>query len=273
MPKQGHLYQATIVVLLLAVGRGVVAGDGKRSPESDLAAPGAPLYEKAVKESVITLMSKQEQAALDAQGRPPSPGPDYFWCKNCKTYHKRQTPASPGQPAVAQSPAAAPAASPQPAAAAARPPSPGADYYWCENCKTYHKRQAAPNQHGAAVPGTPALQEAPAAGSGVDVRPPSPGEGYYWCENCKTYHKRQAPAPAQQPGASPSAPHVSPPETRSAAVRGGSDRRRGDEQPEPEPAHQSCRSGALSHAAARRACSLPARIDLKKCCGRRFFCR
>jgi len=144
-PKRGHLYQTVIVVLLLAAGRGVVAGDGRRSPETDLAAPGAALYEKAVKESVITLMTKQEKEELKAKGRPPSPGPDYFWCKNCKTYHKRKTPApARQQPAVVQSPGAAPAASPQPgAAAAARPPSPGAGYYWCEKCKTYHPRKPA----------------------------------------------------------------------------------------------------------------------------------
>ena len=134
MSKCGHLYQTAIVALLLATGRGVVAGDGKRSPESDLAAPGAALYEKAVKESVITLMSKQEQAALDAQGRPPSPGADYYWCEKCKTYHKRKTPASAQQPA---------------AATAARPPSPGADYYWCERCKMYHRRKPVAQQPAA----------------------------------------------------------------------------------------------------------------------------
>lgn len=202
---RGHLYQTAIVLLLLAVGRGVVAGDGKRSPESDLAAPGAPLYEKAVKESVITLMSKQEQAALDDQGRPPSPGPDYFWCKNCKTYHKKTAPASPGQQQAGQTPGAAPASPQQPGAAtAARPPSPGPDHFWCENCKTYHKKQAVPNQHGAVNQGTPVPQAVPAAAPGTAARPPSPGKDYFWCENCKTYHMRQ-PA-AQQSGASPAAP-------------------------------------------------------------------
>ena len=131
MSKRNHFYQAVIVVLLLAMGWAVVAGDGKRSPETDLAAPGAPLYEYAVTESVKTMMSKQEQAKLEAKGRPPSPGPDYYWCKNCKTYHKRQTPASAQQPA---------------ATAARRPPSPGASYYWCEQCKTYHRRKPVAQQ-------------------------------------------------------------------------------------------------------------------------------
>ena len=143
----------------------VVAGADGRSPESDLAAPGAPLYEKAVTESVITLKSKKEQEALGAAGRPPSPGPDYFWCKNCKTYHKEKAPASQGQPAVAQSPGVAPAASPQPVSAAVRPPSPGADYYWCENCKTYHKRQTPASAQQPAAPH--AHTAPPAVGSGI----------------------------------------------------------------------------------------------------------
>jgi hypothetical protein len=189
MPKHVHLYEAVIVALLLTAGWVGVADAGKRSPETDLAAPGVALYEQAVKESVITLKSKKEQAALDAQGRPPSPGPDYYWCKNCKTYHKRQTPASPGQPAGAQRPVATPA-SPQQLldASAARPASPGADYYWCEKCKTYHKRQAVPNQPGAA---TPVPHETPAVGTVADQ---APGGDYYYCENCKTYHRRKPAA-------------------------------------------------------------------------------
>ena len=132
MPKNMHLYQTVIAVLLLALGWVVGASLHRRSPETDLAAPGAPLYEYAVTESVKSMMSKQEKAKLEAAGRPPSPGPDYFWCKNCKTYHKRQAPAStpPQQPAVT----------------ALRPPSPGADYYWCEKCKKYHPRKSAAQQ-------------------------------------------------------------------------------------------------------------------------------
>jgi hypothetical protein len=199
MPKREHCYQTVIVVLLLTAGWVFVAGAGRRSPETDMAAPGAPLYEYTVTESVKSLMSKEEQAELGAEGRPPSPGPDYFWCENCKTYHKRQAPASPGQPAAAPSPGAVPA-SPQPpdAASSARPPSPGAGYYWCEQCNTYHQKQA--NQPGAALqesPGALAPREAPAAG---------PGEGTYWCEQCNTYHRQQSAA--QRPGASPAAPQA-----------------------------------------------------------------
>jgi len=180
MPKRGHLDQVVIVALLLAAGWGVVAGVRSRSPETELAAPGAPLYEYAVTESVKTLMSKQEQAELGAAGRPPSPGPDHYWCDNCKTYHKRQTPAQ--QPAVAQRPVSAPVVSPQPGAAAARPPSPGADSYWCENCKTYHKRQT------PASAGQPGAAQKPGASPAA---PPAQSEDFYYCEKCKTYHRRQ----------------------------------------------------------------------------------
>jgi hypothetical protein len=223
MPKREHHYKTVIVALLLTAGWVGVADAGKRSPETDLAAPGAALYEQAVKESVITLKSKKEQAALDAQGRPPSPGPDYYWCENCKTYHKRPTPASPGQPTAAQR-AAAPASPQQPdAAVAARPPSPGPDYFWCKNCKTYHKRQT------PASPGQPAGAQRPVATPASPqqlldasaARPASPGADYYWCEKCKTYHKRQAVQ--KQPGAAtPAAPHAhaAPPAGGAAQAQG-----------------------------------------------------
>jgi hypothetical protein len=203
MPKRGHIYETMIALLLLLVGWVGVADAGRRSPESDLAAPGAALYENALTESLKSLMSKQEQAELGAEGRPPSPGPEYYWCDNCKTYHKRATPASAQQPAAVQRPGVTPAASPQPAAVAARPPSPGVDYYWCEKCQTYHKKQAVPNQPGAV---TPAQHGTPAAAPGVDTRPPSPGPEFFWCDNCKTYHRRQPVA--QQPGSLPATPHT-----------------------------------------------------------------
>ena len=220
MPKREHHYPTIIALLLLTLGWSVVASANRRSPETELAAPGASLYEKAVAESVTSLMSKQEKAALDEQGRPPSPGPDYYWCKNCKTYHKRKTPASPGQPAVAQSPGGATPVPPrQPAAAAAtRPPSPGPDFFWCENCKTYHKRQAVPNQQGTVKQGssgTPVPQAVPAATPRTGARPPSPGEDYFWCDNCKTYHRRQSTAQqptanSRVPGASTNSPNQNP---------------------------------------------------------------
>lgn len=182
MPKPGYLYQAAVVASLLAVGLAVAANVRTRSPEADLAAPGADLYEFAVTESVRTLMSKEEQAELGEAGRPPSPGPDYFWCDNCKTYHLRQEPAAPGQPAVA------PGTTPRPQpAAGARPPSPGPDFYWCEDCKTYHRKQATP---GAA----PAVH-APATPADGSVASQALGGDYYYCENCKTYHRRAAATP------------------------------------------------------------------------------
>ena len=216
MQIQGYLHPGMIAALWFSATGFTTANAGRPSPETDLAAPGAPLYEYALNESLKSLMSQQEQEEFGARNRPPSPGPDFFWCKNCKTYHKKgQPPGSAPQPVIIQSPNAAPGApqqqaSPQqPGTAAARPPSPGADSYWCENCRAYHKKLPAPVQSVAvpqAAPGTPA-----AAVHGEDVRASSPREGYYYCENCKTYH-RQPPA-AQQPGASPTAPRtqVTPP--------------------------------------------------------------
>jgi hypothetical protein len=172
-----------VVVLLFT---SCVLTEARRSPETDLAAPGAPLYEQALNESVKSLMSKQEKEALGEQGRPPSPGPDYYWCENCKAYHRKQAPAAAQrqtgeqQVRTPQQQAAAPARK-----EAARPPSPGPEYYWCENCNQYHKKKpqdaVSPDMH----PDT--AQEA--AGS--------PGSDYYWCDKCKTYHRRKSPA--QQP--------------------------------------------------------------------------
>ena len=228
MPKPGYLYQAAIVVLLLAAGAVVVMSARSSSPESDLAAPGAALYEFAVKESVISLMSKQEQAEHEVANRPPSPGPDYYWCENCKAYHKRETPASPQQPAVARTPGAAPAAAPQSSdAAAARPPSPGPDFYWCEQCKTYHKRQPQASAQQPAVARTPgaAPAAAPQSGDAAAARRPSPGPDFYWCEQCKTYHRKPDPASAQQPGAALGVPHIhtAPPAAAGTASSPGAD--------------------------------------------------
>lgn len=211
MPKRGQPCQPVIAVPLLAVVTVLTTHAGNRSPETDLAAPGSALYEYAVTESVKSLMSKQEQAELGVAGRPPSPGPDYYWCENHKTYHQNENAASAGQPGVVP-------ATPQQVGggAAAKPASPGADYYWCDECRSYHQRQSLTNHVGAAVQGSAGTQprQGTAAGTAGDARPPSPGEGFYWCENCKTYHLRQTSA--QQPGASSTNAHV-----HSAAAVGG----------------------------------------------------
>jgi len=99
---------------------------------------------------------------------------------------------------------------------AARPPlaaglSPD-EHYWCENCKTYHKREAGQNQP-APVAQVPATVPPVAAAQAGDAIPPLPAglsaADHYWCVNCKTYHARQpgqavpetgvAPAPAPAP--------------------------------------------------------------------------
>lgn len=196
MPTQPRRHRVRMLALVLAAGGGWSAGAGNRSPEADLAAPGAALYEAAVTESVTSLKSKEEQAELGAQGRPPSPGPDYFWCEQCKTYHQRQTPGAAGQAAAVPRSGAAPAAPGQPAAA--RPPSPGPNYYWCDQCKTYHLRQTSAQQPGAS-PATRAATPAPGSAPA-----PAPGGDYYYCEQCKTYHRRQ---PAAQPPAA-NASHI-----------------------------------------------------------------
>ena len=81
---------------------------------------------------------------------------------------------------------------------AARPPLPAGlspdDYYWCENCHTYHKRE--PGQNPPAVAAPPVADVGANAAQSTEVIPPLP-EGlsaidYYWCVNCKAYHARQA---------------------------------------------------------------------------------
>lgn len=163
------------VVFFLATGSTALAGDGRRrSPETDLAAPGAPLYEKAARESIVTLASKAELTTPGAAGIPPSPGPDYYWCKNCKAYHKKKAPDAPAQPAAQQG--ITPAKQPQ--ADSSHPPSPGPGYYWCSKCKAFHPRPQSP--------GTPQAST-PVASSG-SARESS---DYYYCEKCKVYHRRK----------------------------------------------------------------------------------
>jgi hypothetical protein len=98
-------------------------------------------------------------------------------------------------------------------APAARPPLPAGlspdDYYWCEEHKTYHPRQAA----GAAQPAGAAAPAVPGAGPAAVAVPPMlakdvPADSY-WCENCKTFHKRSEqgqPAAAGQPAPAGTAP-------------------------------------------------------------------
>ncbi len=81
---------------------------------------------------------------------------------------------------------------------AARPPLPEGlspnDYYWCETCHAYHKREAGQNQPAVASP--PVAGVGAIAAQSAEVIPPL-SEGlsasdYYWCVNCKAYHPRQA---------------------------------------------------------------------------------
>lgn len=184
---------------LVAAGIAMMLGAPSLAREVDQAAPGSPLYDKAVLESISGLAGRDREAA---HARPPSPGPDYYWCDHCKTYHQRK-------PAAGQAGAAvhAPAAAAVGAAGGVRPPSPGPDYYWCDSCKTYHKRQASaaagPAEGTAATPG--------ASGE----RPPLPGPDYYWCKTCRTYHRQPDAAGA---GASPPHGHAHPPQSDSSAV-------------------------------------------------------
>ena len=103
--------------------------------------------------------------------------------------------------------------------AAARPALPAGlspdEYYWCDKCKAYHKRQAegdAPPQVAGTTP-----QATPGTQPNATI-PPLPLEfspaDYYWCPDCKAYHPRQGPgntppallmAPEQTPATTPPA--------------------------------------------------------------------
>ena len=93
--------------------------------------------------------------------------------------------------------------------AAARPPLPAGlspnDYYWCEKCQSYHKRQSEPAPAAGTTP-SPAAGASPAtpAAQPAALIPPLPAglspADYYWCPNCKAYHPRQ-PAPVVPPAA------------------------------------------------------------------------
>lgn len=108
--------------------------------------------------------------------------------------------------------AAAPAPGTRPALPAGLNP---ADHYWCEQCKTYHKRDAQGNAQPAAQPaaqgGTqpaaqPAAHPAPELPPLVTGKPPG---DYYWCDECLAFHQRPAVPPqpaAADPGAIPPLP-------------------------------------------------------------------
>lgn len=84
------------------------------------------------------------------------------------------------------------------------------EHYWCENCKTYHKREPGQSPPAGVTP-------PPIAGAGVvaaqpaAVVPPLPeglsASDHYWCVNCKTYHPRQ---PAQNAAAWTGVPYKLP---------------------------------------------------------------
>jgi hypothetical protein len=104
-------------------------------------------------------------------------------------------PGSPYYPKAAQEALAGLRNTGEKTAAQAQPALPAGvsadEVYWCEQCKTYHKRT--PN---AAAP-------APAVAADGTIPPLPQGlnpADYYWCVNCKTYH-----AKSQQPQAAPPA--------------------------------------------------------------------
>ncbi len=169
-PAGGLLWVGAALALVITA---LAAGSYGASNEID-AAPGSPLYGKAVHEAIQGLAgnrAKQHAAGQPGAARPPLPAGlspnDYYWCDKCKAYHKHKPggagqaspPAAAGQPAAAQP---APPANPQPVAgqpAAARPPLPAGfspdEVYWCEKCKAYHKRNPKSPQQPAARPPAP----------------------------------------------------------------------------------------------------------------------
>ena len=83
------------------------------------------------------------------------------------------------------------------------------EHYWCENCKTYHKREPGQSQPAGGAP--PAVAGGEAAAPAGDSIPPLPegqsAKDFYWCVNCKTYHPRQ---PAQNAAAWAGVPYKLP---------------------------------------------------------------
>lgn len=131
--------------------------------------------------------------------REAAPGSPYYDKAVREAVHGLANPGARGR-------AAAPADRP-PLAAGLDP----ADYYWCENCQTYHKRGDGAAGHAPPAAEVPGAGAAPpfaipipgAAQEAAGSRPPLP-EGldpaeHYWCENCQTYHRREGAPAADAP--------------------------------------------------------------------------
>lgn len=70
-----------------------------------------------------------------------------------------------------------------------------AEHYWCEQCKTYHKRQPGGVPQAGAAP-VPAAGAAAVPADTAAIPPLPQGldpAQYYWCANCKVYHSRSDP--------------------------------------------------------------------------------
>ena len=217
------------LVPVAVAGVAVVAVISYIRSEETHAASGSPLYGRAVQEAVEGL---KNPAAKTAAARPPlaaglSPD-EYYWCEQCKAYHKRQ----PGQSQPAGAPpqpvAGVGAVIPvTPAAAVTQPPGTipplpaglsAQDYYWCADCKAYHPRNPAQGQPAGTTP-PPVAADNPASSAAAaqpaDVIPPLPAglapADYYWCTNCKAYHKRQPTPAVPASGTAPTPAPVVPP--------------------------------------------------------------
>jgi hypothetical protein len=199
------------LVSAVVAGVGVVAAISYVRSQETHAASGSPLYERAVNEAITGLKNPAEKVTAARPALPAGLSPDeHYWCESCQAYHKRQ--AAEGQPAGVAPPPLAAAAPATPLTPAAGTPVPGSipplpaglsadDYYWCADCKGYHKRQPGQDQPaGAAVPPGTADHPAGSAAQPAGTVPPLPAglspNDYYWCTNCKAYHLRQPAAPA-----------------------------------------------------------------------------
>lgn len=181
---QGTQAYASVTAWLVPVavaGLALVAVISYGRSEETQAASGAPLYGKAVHEAIEGLKNPGGKPVA-AAARPALPAglapEDYYWCEQCKAYHKRQ-PAQ-GQPAGVVPP---PVAGGDPGQAVGQgaeaiPPLPAglsaADYYWCTNCKAYHKRQPAAGIPAAGTPAAPPVVPVNPVPPAAPVTPATP---------------------------------------------------------------------------------------------------